>query len=132
MEAIDFFRIHQAIENAEFSDCDLVVGIGEGGIVPAALIAAKKGHELRIVRFNYRNEKNIPQHPEPLLLDRISIPKNIKHILLVDDVSMSGKTMQAARTLFKDYNIKTLVLKGKADYVLLPELKSCVKWPWSR
>jgi hypothetical protein len=38
--------------------------------------------------------------------------------------------METARNLLKGYGVKTLAMKGKADYVLFPEVKDCVKWPW--
>ena len=83
-----------------------------------------------MIRFNYRDRQNVPQHPEPLLLDGVTLPKDIQRILIVDDVSVSGKTLLAAKDLFKQYQVTTLVFRGQADYVLLPQLKDCVKWPW--
>ena len=53
-----------------------------------------------------------------------------KRILLVDDVSVSGKTMNAALEQLEGLNVRTLAMKGKADFVLFPEIKDCVKWPW--
>jgi hypoxanthine phosphoribosyltransferase len=50
--------------------------------------------------------------------------------LLVDDVSVTGKTLEEARSLFKGNHITTFVFKGKADFVLLPDIKDCVDWPW--
>jgi hypothetical protein len=38
--------------------------------------------------------------------------------------------MNEAREQLKGYDVKTLAMKGKADYVLFPEIKDCVKWPW--
>ena len=69
-----------ALKNARFPDCRLVVGIAEGGVVPAALIAAKLGCDLRIVKFNYRDAQNTPQHTAPLLLSKVDLPKDIKSI----------------------------------------------------
>ena len=54
------------------------------------------------------------------------------HILLVDDVSVSGVTLSLALSLLKDFEVFTFVLKGQADYVLFPEIKECVNWPWKR
>ncbi len=51
-------------------------------------------------------------------------------LLLVDDVSVSGKTMKMAKEALAGNEVKTLALKGKADYVLFPEISECVKWPW--
>lgn len=53
-----------------------------------------------------------------------------KRILLVDDVSVSGKTLQTAKELLSGHIVTTFTLKGKADLVLFPEIGDCVKWPW--
>lgn len=113
-----------------FPPCDLVVGIAQGGIAPATLIAYILGRELRIVHFNFRNQDNTPVHPQPVLLNEITIPAGVKRILLVDDVSVSGKTLKAAKDLLAQYEVTSFVLRGKADYVLFPEIDYCVKWPW--
>ncbi len=57
-------------------------------------------------------------------------PVGVKRILLVDDVSVSGQTLQAARELLMDYEVTTFVLKSKADLVAFPEIGECVVWPW--
>jgi len=49
----------------------------------------------------------------------------------VDDVSVTGKTLEKAKEVLGENKILTLVLKGRADLVLFPELEHCVKWPWS-
>ncbi|NOR76223.1 MAG: hypothetical protein GQ525_13830 [Draconibacterium sp.] len=47
-----------------------------------------------------------------------------------DYVSISGKTMKVALEQLKGHDVKTLAMKGKADFVLFPEIKDCVKWSW--
>lgn len=112
---------------------DVVVGIARGGIVPASLIAHQYQCDLHVIQVNYRDDSNQPQHQEPVLLSDTnpweSIPKEQK-ILLVDDVSVSGKTMDFALKFFKDHQVITFALKGKADHVLFTDIKSCVNWPW--
>ena len=130
MVDIGFQAISKALENVKLTGYDLVVGIADGGVVAAALVAYKIGCDLRIVKFNYRNNDNIPQHPEPVLLSSFSLPANIKSILLVDDVAISGKTLNAAKKLFKNQRVTSLVFRGKADFVLFPEITTCVRWPW--
>ena len=80
--------------------------------------------------LNYRDEKNNPRHESPVVIQKPTSDLSNKRILLVDDVSVSGKTMEAALKQLGDLNIKTLAMKGKADFVLFPEVKDCVKWPW--
>jgi hypoxanthine phosphoribosyltransferase len=59
------------------------------------------------------------------------MPKGAR-ILLVDDVSVSGQTLALARSLLKGYEVITFTLKGKADFVLFPEITACVNWPWKQ
>lgn len=121
------FRLRQI----QFPEIDLVIGIGSGGTVPAAITAFYLNTELCIMTLNYRDEKNNPQREKPEVL---SLPEDMdltgKRILLVDDVSVSGKTLNAALEILKGHNVQTFTLKGNADYVLFPEIKDCVKWPW--
>ena len=110
---------------------DLVIGIGSGGIVPATMVAHQLGCNLKIVHINYRDEHNQPrfEHPTYLSYDDDLGDLN-QHVLLVDDVSVSGKTLSAARELLPHAKVTTLVCKGKADHVLFPEVSICVQWPW--
>lgn len=131
MVPLSFKEITQRLHQMVLPETDLVIGIGTGGIVPAALAASKLHAELRIMTLNYRDEKNNPRHEHPVVLQ---LPEDLdlrgKRILLVDDVSVSGKTLHAALEQLKGLDVKTLTMKGKADFVLFPEVKDCVKWPW--
>ena len=131
MEEISFKQIAERVKGFDLPEFDLVVGIGIGGIAPASLIANKLGCELKIVTINYRDDKNRPVYPEPVLKSEFDISKEHKNVLLVDDVSRTGKTLGKAKTLLEGYSVKTLALKGEADYILFPELEDCVKWPWT-
>ncbi len=131
MTPLSFKQIIHRLKNANLPETDLVIGIGNGGVVPAALAAFFLHADLKIIILNYRDEQNNPRHDDPAV---ISLPEDFhplgKRILLVDDVSVSGKTMMAARKLLGEVPVKTLVMKGKADFVLFPEIKECVAWPW--
>jgi len=112
-------------------ETDLVLGIGRGGIEPAKLVAEKTGKPLLLVAVNYRDDENIPQRNAPVILENLIIPfEKGSRILLVDDVSVSGKTLETVKKKLRDYQVITLVFKGKADYVLFPEINTCVEWPW--
>ena len=131
MIPLSFENIAKRLRETELPDTDLVIGIGTGGVVPASLVAFHLEADLRIITLNYRDEQNNPRHEEPVVT---RIPDGLtlkgKKILLVDDVSVSGKTLQTARELLKGHDVKTLTMKGKADYVLFPEIRDCVQWPW--
>ena len=128
---LPFQEIARTIRDLALPSFDLVVGIGRGGAVPASLLAYKLGSPLIVVQFNYRDDDNQPRHEAPVLLTSPALPDGIRSGLLVDDVSVTGKTMEAAKNLFDGYDVTTLVLKGRADYVLFPEIRSCVNWPWN-
>ncbi len=130
--AISFEIVSEKLYNTEFPAADLVVGIGSGGIVPAAMTA----HELRVpmmpLWLNYRDKNNKPRHSLPQLYRPFNVSSEVNHILLVDDVVVSGKTLNAAMKLLPpNAEVTTLALKGCADIVLFAEIESCVQWPWN-
>lgn len=130
MVPISFIEISERLKQMDLPRTDVVIGIGSGGIVPASLVAFHLQADLQIMTLNYRDENNNPRFSAPLLLQKPDWDLVGKQILLVDDVSVSGKTIEAALEQLKGLTVKTLAMKGKADYVLFPEIKDCVKWPW--
>ena len=131
MVTLSFRQIARRLRETELPAADLVIGIGSGGIVPAAMIAFHLDAELFIISLNYRDEQNNPRYEPPVICNFTPRPGlEDKRILLVDDVSVSGKTLKTALALLEGYNVKTLTMKGKADYVLFPEIPECVRWPW--
>ncbi len=130
MVPLSFKQISERLKEIELPEIDVVIGIGSGGIPPATFVAFHLNAELLVMTMNYRDEQNNPRYESPVLLKKAEWDLAEKKILLVDDVSVSGKTMNAALELLKGFNVKTLAMKGKADFVLFPEIKDCVKWPW--
>jgi uncharacterized protein len=130
MVPLSFREISERLKQTELPETDLVIGIGTGGIVPAGIVAFHLNAELELMVLNYRDPQNNPLYEKPRILQKPELHLEGKRILLVDDVSVSGKTMNTALEQLKGYNVKTLTMKGKADYVLFPEIKDCVKWPW--
>ena len=128
MRDLSFKEISKRIGDINLPYFDLVIGIADGGTVPASLIAYQLGIELKLIKINYRDVQNNPIYEEPVILSQENITD--KKVLLVDDVSVSGKTLEAAIKILQGNSITTLTLKGKADYVLFPEIAECVNWPW--
>ena len=128
MSDLPFKEISKRINKLTLPYFDLVIGIADGGTVPSSLIACKLGVDLKIIKINYRDDQNKPIYDEPVILSQVKISG--KKVLLVDDVSVSGKTFEAAIKLLQGNSITTLTLKGEADYVLFPEISECVSWPW--
>jgi uncharacterized protein len=133
MVNITFAEVSKKIYEYAWPAFDVVVGIGRGGIVPASLIAHQHQVELHITQVNYRDDANNPRFHSPVLLsdtnpwDSIALDKKI---LLVDDVSVTGTTMNYVLEYFNNHKVITFALKGKADHVLFSDIKSCVHWPW--
>ena len=123
-------EIADRIRKTQFPEVDLVVGIASGGLVPASLVAFHLNKPLEVIEINYRDEDNNPRYDLPKLLAKFNEPITGNHILLVDDVSVSGKTLETAKALFEDCEVTTFVLKGQADISAFPEVATCVDWPW--
>lgn len=124
-------EIENKIKSIDYTSFDLIIGIETGGKFPAQMIADYANISVEFIKLNYRDENNEPRYEEPVSFGEIlEIDENSK-VLLVDDVSVSGKTLNVAKKLLGHQNITTLCLKGKnADIVLFPEVKECVLWPW--
>ena len=129
--SLSFQDISQRLHQLSLPSVDHVVGIARGGVVPAAMVAHQLGCAYTILRINYRDENNQPRYELPRPLSK-TLPdlRNAKSILLVDDVSVTGKTLALAKELLQHPCVYTLTLKGMADLVLFPEVGSCVNWPW--
>ena len=131
LPAIAFETIAETLRNTQLPDVDLVIGIGSGGVVPAAMAAYELRSPMCIIWLNYRGSDHAPVHSSPQLCAPFSPPAGTKEILLVDDVVVSGKTLQIARNMLPQTVITTMALKGNADIVLFPDVQSCVQWPWN-
>ncbi len=131
MIELSFVQISRSLRQFEFPEIDLVIGIGTGGIVPACLVAHQLNCGLQVVVINHRDFANQIAHQTPLVVSTppTPLPTGLK-VLLVDDVSVSGKTLEIARELLEGNQVTTFVLKGKADLVLFPHISACVSWPW--
>jgi hypoxanthine phosphoribosyltransferase len=123
-------EIEQRLEHFKFPDIDLVIGIASGGVFPAKLVAEILDTPIRFISINFRSSDNKPLYSNPKIIKKDDIPVGHKRLLLVDDVSVSGKTLHRAKENFKNYTVYTFVLKGTADFVLFPEINKCVDWPW--
>ena len=110
-------------------DFDLVVGITNGGIVPAYLVSSCFRLPLEYIGINFRDTFHQPLGETPKLVKKPVFIYQNKRILLVDDRSNSGKTLDFAKKQLTGAKIiKTLVFNGKADYQLFNE--ECFRFPW--
>ena len=128
---LEFTDISRSLKSFRFPEVDYIVGIATGGIYPAIMVAHQLDKPCRFIHVSFRDAENNPIHSEPELLSGNinDIPKG-SAILLVDEVSVSGKTINKALEILSDFHVRTFVLKGKGDFVLFPEINTCVNWPW--
>jgi xanthine phosphoribosyltransferase len=132
MTPLSFSEITRRLSAWVFPEhIDGVLGIANGGVVPAALVAMQLGVELKTIALNYRDEANEPRYAEPQLLSRVPDLGPWRRVLLVDDVYVSGKSWHAARSLLPaGMDVLPFVLKGKSDFALFQDIDGCVQWPW--
>lgn len=132
MRALSFSDITSRLGRWRFPDgLDGIVGIANGGVAPAVLVAQRLGLEMKVIAVNYRDEANEPRHPDPRLLSSVPDLGDWRRLLLVDDVYVSGKSWHTARAaLPAGVEVLPFVLKGKVDFALIRDIDSCVRWPW--
>ena len=125
--------ISRRLRKLDFPDVEGIVAILRGGRVPAFMVSHQLGGlPVRLLGLNLRDDANRPLQDVPA----VTLPfdpgswKPGMRILLVDDVSVSGRTLERARGLLAGFEVTTFALKGKADYVAFPEIEGCVRWPW--
>ena len=53
------------------------------------------------------------------------------HLLVVDDVAVTGATLRTAVEALTPRAATTLVIIGRADLVAFPEIDMCVTWAWN-
>lgn len=133
MEKKSLDEIIEGLKQLSFrEEFDLVVGIGRGGVIPAALVSQKLGIPLEILRIRYRDDQHVPLYDTPKMLERVCFAFEGKRILLVDDVSRTGKTfVRAKKSLDGAQYIKTLAViatDGQADYSCYQG--DCFRFPW--
>ena len=127
---LSFQEISAALAKFTFPEVDAVVGVREGGVMPAGLVAHQLNLPLYFLAINFRAPDNRPRHESPKLLREPELlPEADARVLLVDDVSVSGQTFVKAMESLEGRSIVTFALKGRADFVLFPEIESCVSWP---
>lgn len=102
---------------------DHIVGIGRGGLVPAAYLSHRTGISLLSVDFS----SGVPSFAEELMEKLALATREGRTILLVDDINDSGGTIEALRKSLIDHGaveacvrvavlIDNLRSKAKVDY----------------
>ncbi len=124
-------RLDDALQRMAHESFEILVAIAQGGILPAAIIQQEWGIPLHIVRIRYRDEENRPLYDDARLVEESDFPVRGRRVLLVDDVSRTGKTLSRAVHYLAGNDVKTFLVNGRADYSLF-ETDECLLMPWKR
>lgn len=116
----EFVADVQAVAAALESDGwtpDHIVGIGRGGLVPAAYLSHRTGISLLSVDYS----SGVPSFAEELMEKLAAATRDGRSILLVDDINDSGGTIEALRKSLIDHGA---VEEGVRVAVLIDNLRS--------
>lgn len=117
---------------------DVVIGILRGGIIPATLIADMLGVEdLGVIDIKFYQAPGV-RRDKPYLRQPLTLPVYGKNVLIVDDVSDTGLTLQLALDVVRHYSprdVRTATLYIKPWTRLVPDYyaEPTDKWlvfPW--
>ena len=108
-----------------------IVAVANGGIMPAAILHEECGLPMSIVQINYRDQENKPRFPDARLLQEGPAPFPGRKVLLVDDVSRTGRTLARAKDYLSASAVMTFLVNGKADFSLYDSAE-CLRMPWKR
>lgn len=117
----DTFRLAQKIEKSQ-EKVDLIIAIARGGLSIAHMLSDFL--ELHIATFTISSYKNLRQSKEPEILYKLGNYLDDKKILLVDDVSDTGKTFIRGIKYLKELKakqIKTASIYLKPQSIFIPD-----------
>jgi uncharacterized protein len=126
-----YAKLDRVLAEMEGERFEAIVAIAQGGILPAALLQQEWGIPMGVVHINYRDHENKPRFPDARLLDQGPPPFAGRKVLLVDDVSRTGRTLARAREYLADSMVKTFLVNGDADFRLY-QTDECLRMPWKR
>jgi hypoxanthine phosphoribosyltransferase/molybdopterin converting factor small subunit len=119
---------------------DTVIGIMRGGVIPARIIADYLGvRNMGIIEVMFYQRPGETRH-KPVIRQPLTLDISDKNILIVDDVSDTGKSLQVALSaiaLYGPSQIKTATLYIKPWTTFIPDYyaASATKWivfPWEK
>lgn len=142
---ISWEQVHQDINTlaSAIKGVDAIIGVGRGGLIPATLLSYKLDvkvvNNFQVQSYNDHDvsgDIKLWQTPDNEFLKQFA---NNSTILVVDDLSDSGKTFEYIQHFFKDKNVKlcfaTLYIKKGTSFTpnLYVRAYSAEEWlvfPW--
>ena len=130
MPVMPLADVQQRIKDLRFAESfDLIVAVARGGIIPAVMLQFVMGCDLEWIWLNFRDDDQKPNRERPELVKPLAFDPTGKSILLVDDRSRTGSTLNRAKEYLAGAKlIRTLVVNGEADYKLYDD--DCFYFPW--
>jgi hypothetical protein len=116
---------------------EIIVGVSRGGWLPARVFSDLLDiSQLTSIRIEFYSEINQPNQ-KPVITQPVPLPLHHKRVLVVDDITDSGKSLQLAKTELEKTagKIYTLTLYHKPWSCFTPDFyfKETTKWvifPW--
>jgi hypoxanthine phosphoribosyltransferase len=117
---------------------DLIVAVSRGGVVPARILSdLLETPNLSFMQIEFYTSINQTLQ-EPILKQTLTTNVTGKKILLIDDISDTGKSLQLAKNHLQHQGaieIKTATLYGKTQSITTPDFyeKQTTDWvvfPW--
>lgn len=127
---IELDELYRRLQKALSPNYDLVIAIARGGILPGYLASRYLDIPLEIMHLEFRDDRHQPKHQNPRLTKPFEVDTTDRRILLCDDVSNSGATLNAAKKQLNADLITALVISGTGDISLYGPHDRCIQWPW--
>lgn len=117
---------------------DIIVGIARGGLVPSRILAdLLETRDFAIITIEYYTGINA-RNKEPILKQCLHTQLTSKKVLLVDDVSDGGRSLQLAKKHLEEQcakEIKTATIYCKPGTITMPdyfekETSHWIVFPW--
>ena len=117
---------------------DIIVGVARGGIVPACILTdLLESADFALIQIEYYSGIN-QTRKEPILKQCLNTPLTDKKVLLVDDVSDSGRSLKLAKNHLQEQDAKEIriaTLYTKPATITPPDYyekqtNSWIVFPW--
>jgi hypoxanthine phosphoribosyltransferase len=130
---VSYDEIIGALEASPPLAIDHVLGIARGGTILSLIVATFYRKPWSQIRVSHRNDDKTIRFVEPRILSGVDEIPSASRVLVVDDVSVTGKTILTVKEHLElaGRTVVTMGFKGALlDVTLTPNATSCVRPPW--